>query len=350
MDDINILVTGVGAPGIKGTIHSLENNFDNRKIRIIGTDIKNDVVGKYLCDKFYQISKPSTKYITQLLSICKKENVDVLLPQNTLELTTLSKHKEKFETYETKVAVSDACDIEIANDKYELMRIADKIGIPTAKHYLVNNFDDLINYAKELGWPKKSVVVKPPLSNGMRGLRIIDESINLKKMFYDEKPSSVNTKMDHLKNILGTSFSKLLIMEYLPNEEYTVDILNAGVRVIIPRKRKLIRSGITFNGMVEKNDDIIEYSERLGKTLKLKYAYGFQFKLDENNVPKLLESNPRIQGTMVLSTFAGANIIYGTVKHALGEKIPKFNIKWGTRMIRYWGGIGIYDNKTFDSL
>jgi carbamoyl-phosphate synthase large subunit len=107
----------------------------------------------------------------------------------------------------------------------------------------------------------------------------------------------------------------------------------------------VIRSGITFEGVVENNEEIIEYSKSLSEKLGLEYAFGFQFKMDENNIPKLLESNPRVQGTMVLSTFAGANIIYGAIKKALGEDVPDFDVKWGTRLIRYWGGISIHKNE-----
>lgn len=342
MDDVTVLITGAGAPGIKGTLYSLEKNFDGRKIKTVGTDIKEDVIGKYLCDKFYQIPRPSARgYLMQLLFICKKENVDVLLPQNTAELLVLAEHKKDFENIGTKVAVSDRQSIEIANNKYKLMKIANEIGIPTPEFYLVDTFDDLLEYAKRLGWHEKPVVVKPPVSNGMRGLRIIDESIDLKGMFYSEKPTGVYLKMDNLKEILGSSFPSLIVMEYLPKEEYTVDVLKAETLTVIPRKRDSIKSGITFNGTVEKNEEIIKYSKKLSGEVGLRYAHGFQFKLDKNNTPKLLESNPRIQGTMVLATFAEANVIYGAVKYALGERVPEFDIKWGTKIMRYWGGIGV---------
>jgi len=345
MDDITVVVTGSGAPGIKGTLYSLKNNFDGRNVKTIGTDIKDNVVGKFLCDKFYQISKPSSpEYLEQLMSICNNENVDVLLPQNTSELSVLSESKEKFESIGTNVAVSDKESITVANDKYKLMQLAKNIGVPTTDFYLVNSFDDLIKRATKLGWPQKPVVIKPPLSNGMRGVRIIDESIDLKSSLYSEKPTSLYLNMNFLEQILGSSFPNLLVMEHLPKDEYTVDILNSGTITAVPRKRNVIHSGISFESTVEKNELISQYSIMLAEELKLKYAFGFQFKLDENNIPKLLESNPRIQGTMVLSTFAGANIIYGAVKSALNENVPVFDIQTGTKILRYWGGIGVNDN------
>jgi len=175
----------------------------------------------------------------------------------------------------------------------------------------------------------------------MRGVRIIDESLDLKKMFYSDKPTSLYLKMNNLHEILGSDFPPLLIMEFLPHAEYTVDVLKAHKYTIIPRKRDLIQSGITFHGTVEYHENIITYAQRLSEATGLDYAFGFQFKMDPQGNPKLLESNPRIQGTMVLSTFAGANIIYAAVKRALNEEIPDFKIKWGTKIIRYWGGVGV---------
>lgn len=351
MDDITVLVTGSGAPGIKGTLYSLKNNFDGRNVKTIGTDIKDNVSGKFLCDRFYQINKPSSpEYLEQLLSICKYENVDVLLPQNTSELLILSQSKKEFESVGTSVAVSDKESITVANDKYKIMELAKNIGVPTADFYLVNTFDKLLKYATKLGWPEKPVVIKPPLSNGMRGVRIIDEETDLKNSLYSEKPTSLYLNMDFLEQILGYSFPSLLVMEHLPKDEYTVDILNSGTITVVPRKRNVIHSGISFESTVEENELISQYSIMLAKELELKYAFGFQFKLDENNIPKLLESNPRVQGTMVLSTFAGANIIYGAVKSALKETVPVFDIQFSTKILRYWGGIGINDTKVLGSL
>jgi carbamoyl-phosphate synthase large subunit len=351
MDDLTVLVTGSGAPGIAGTLYSLRHNFDGRRIKTIGTDVKEDVVGTYLCERFYRISRPSFgEYLTQLLRICKREGVDVLLPQNTAELSVLAEHKDEFEDLGTIVAVSSKVSIDIANNKHDLLKKAVEIGVPAPKFHLVDNMNDLIKRAEELGWPERPVVIKPPVSNGMRGLRIIDESLDLRSMFFAEKPSGVYANMDGLGDVLGPAFPELLVTEYLAGDEYTVDALQAERLTAIPRTRDLIKSGITFNGTVEKNVEIIGYSEKLSKKIGLDYAFGFQFKLDEEGQPKLLESNPRIQGTMVLATFAGANVIYGAVKRALNEEVPEFKVSWGTRILRYWGGIGIGEGSLLGAL
>jgi len=353
MESLRVLVTGCGAPGIKGTIFSLKNNFDGRKVEIIGTDIEDEVVGKYLCDRYYKIPKAAdTKnYLKALLSISDKEKVDVIIPQNTAELSILASTKQDFKQAGTSIIVSDEDTINIANNKYELMKICNEINVPAGSFCLVNTFDELMHYAAELGWPENRFVVKPPVSNGLRGVRIIDEHIDLKEAFYKEKPNSFNIRMEDLKKILGSEFPDLIVTEYLPGDEYTIDVLRSSKgSVVIPRKRDLIRSGITFNGTTEYNEELIEYSKRLSDKIGLEFCFGFQFKLDENGTPKILESNPRVQGTMVLATFAGANIIYAAVKSALGEEIPDFDIKWGTKIFRYWGGVSVYNEQILSSL
>jgi carbamoyl-phosphate synthase large subunit len=347
---LRILITGVGAPGIMGTVYSLKNNYDKRQIYLVGTDINVDAVGKYFCDSFYDLpaANDEDNYLDSLIKICIKEKINVVIPQNTRELLILARNTQKFIDTGTHVLVSSFEAIKNANDKYELMKICKTCGIPVADFMMVTESKKLVNAAKKLGWPEKKIVVKPPSSNGQRGVRIIDEKRDLKKAFYNEKPSNLHTTLNDLERVLGSTFPELIVTEYLPGEEYSVDVIRKGkLMTVIPRKRDLIRSGITFNGSVENNQEIINYSKKLAENLNLEYCFGFQFKLDENNIPKILESNPRVQGTMVLSTIAGANIIYSSVKLLLGEKIPELNIDWNSKIFRYWGGVGLYKGNSF---
>lgn len=343
MDNLKVLITGAGAPGIRGTLYSLKKNWDKRGITTICVDMKDEVVGKYLCDEFYRVPPASEdEFIPVLLDICEKKNVDVVLPQVTAELFPLAKHRKDFERIGTKVAVSDYMAIANANNKYSLLKVAKRLGVPYPEFYLVSDWNSLEKAVDRLGFP---FVVKPPVSSGMRGFRVVYREMDRKKKFFETKPDSSEITFEELHSILGDEFPELLVMEYLPGREYSVDILSSKDRVyaVVPRRRDVIRTGITFVGTVESRNDIIGSSRALTAEIGLEYAHGLQFKEDSNGVPKIIESNPRIQGTMVLSTIAGANIIYGAVKLALGEELPEFRIRWGARLLRYWGGVGIGD-------
>ena len=347
-----VLITGGGAPGIAGTIYALRK-FYGDDLEIITVDARDDVVGKYMSDRFYKIPKAgSDDFINSLIDISVKERVDVILPQVTRELEILAENVEKFERRGIKVIVSSPKSLSIANNKYKLLKIAESVGYEQGFYKVVKSKGELIEFAEEVGFPKKKFVVKVPVSNGMRGLRIVtDKRLNLKS-FIEEKPKGEFATLEDILNLFDQGDLELLCMEYYPGKEYTVDVYRSpitGDKVVVPRSRDVIRTGITFEGTIEKNQEIIEISEKLADELDLIFSFGFQFKLDENGKPKLLESNPRIQGTMIAAVMAGANMIAWSVEESLENPvdISDVEISWGMKFKRYWGGIGIY-SENFD--
>jgi len=60
----------------------------------------------------------------------------------------------------------------------------------------------------------------------------------------------------------------------------------------------------------------------------------FQFAF-QKNTPKLIEINPRMSASIHFSNYGGINLPYLAVKQALGETLPKKNITYGAKMIRY---------------
>jgi carbamoyl-phosphate synthase large subunit len=140
----------------------------------------------------------------------------------------------------------------------------------------------------------------------------------------------------------GPGWPELLAMEYLPGPEYTVDAFRGEkVEIALPRLRQQIRSGITFRSRSECRDDMAEFTLCAARAIDLCYAFGFQFKLDAAGVPKVLESNPRVQGTMVASVFSGANVIWMGVKELLGESIEEAPTPVASQFLRFWGGVGV---------
>jgi carbamoyl-phosphate synthase large subunit len=141
-----------------------------------------------------------------------------------------------------------------------------------------------------------------------------------------------------------------MVSEYLPGSEYSVDAF-AGVKaaVGIPRLRKEIVNGISFRTTLEYRSDLIEYTLRAAGDLDLRYAFGFQFKLDKAGIPKILECNPRVQGTMAASLFSGVNVIWMAVRDALGYPVEKITEPPKTaEFYRYWGGLGVTGSEHFE--
>lgn len=352
MSDLTVLVTGCGAPGTIGTLWSLDRNPDDRTIRTVGTDLREDQPGRFACDSFHRVPPADDDgFVDDLLGICDDEAVDVVLPQVTAELPLLASASERFESVGTNVAISSETAIDRANDKGKLVDVCDRLDVPTPETILVETWSELEDAAARLGYPERPFVVKPPVANGQRGFRIVSDGSGRKREFYEEKPDGTRTTMDDLRSVLGDSFPGLLAMEYLPGEEFTVDVFRSGGRTVaVPRRRDAVRSGISFRTTAKKDDEIIEYAENLSEAIGLEYAFGFQFKRAPDGTPAILECNPRIQGTMVTSTLAGANLPYAAVKAAIGESTPEFATDWGTTFYRYWGGIGVSDGEAVGNI
>lgn len=342
---VNILLTGVGAPGTKGTLYALEKNRERVKIKIVGIDMKDNVVGRFWSKKFYTVPAPESEdYVERINRICSKESIDVIVPQTTRETASLSGNRSRVDSI---VTVSEASTIEKANNKHKIMEMCRSLDIPGPEFFLVRSVEELKRRAYELGYPSKPVVVKPPVSFGSRGFRILRENTSWNpKRFLSEKPSSAETTLEDLSRMFEqdyeSSFPELLVTQYLPGSEYTVDAFRGEkISVAIPRLRKEIVNGISFKTKLEYRKDIIDYSLKLAESLDLKYAFGFQFKLDESGAPCILECNPRVQGTMVASVFSGVNVIWMAVREALGYPVRSIPKKLNdSEFYRYWGGLG----------
>ncbi len=72
-------ITASGAPGTRGIIFSIKNNWDEKRTRLIGTDIRQDAVGRYLLDKFFVVPTPEEdQFIDAFIKICKEESGIIL--------------------------------------------------------------------------------------------------------------------------------------------------------------------------------------------------------------------------------------------------------------------------------
>ena len=78
MKDLNLLLTGAGAPGAPSIIKCLRKNGE-RTIRIVGVDMNEKSNGRRLVDVFYQVPPARDEgYIDAILKICDREKIDIV--------------------------------------------------------------------------------------------------------------------------------------------------------------------------------------------------------------------------------------------------------------------------------
>src|SRR5690606_4009296 len=108
------------------------------------------------------------------------------------------------------------------------------------------------------------------VSNGSRGFRILDPAIDEYHLLFHEKPNSTYMSLSKLRDLMQQyKFPEILISEYLPGLEFSVDCLanNGEPIVIVPRSRIKMKEGISTEGEFIYNKEIINYCTDIIKSL-----------------------------------------------------------------------------------
>jgi carbamoyl-phosphate synthase large subunit len=337
--NIHVLMTGAGAPGAAGIIKCLQQE---PYIRLTVADANPEATGQHLIKDFVCIPKgDDPDFARQVLRHCVQRKVNVVMPLVTRELSSLSKYKKDFEKQGIRVLVSSEEGIHRANNKSSAYHFLKEHGIDVPEFFVVHNIDQFIHAAFELGHPQKPFCFKPSFSNGSRGVRIVDDALDESSQLFDQKPYQLHMVYAQALSILSSRpFPELLVSEYLPGDEYSVDCLafHGQSKIIIPRLRKKMINGISVEGIFVQDEAIIDYCRQVIEVLQLHGNIGIQVKMSERNKPLLLEINPRVQGTIVAALGAGVNLPLLAIKQELGIPITgdELKVNWGTRFSRYW--------------
>ena len=335
--NFKILITSVGGEFAPNLILSIKND---QKIssKIIGTDIKKDAIGKNFCDFFYQVPRANSKnYIKKIASICKKNKIDLVLPTSDEEAYTLSKNRKFIENKQTKLACTDFNTIKIFNDKVSTYKKLKQFNIPRPEYIIINKSSQLNIEINKMLKKYKEIVLKPSNSRGGRNVFIISNKTKGFKIFNDRREIITDLKnfRDKFKKDIIKSYP-LIIMNKLKEPVYDLDMLawkGKPLRVI-PRKR--FNSAVPNDGHIIVNDHkLIELGKKIISKFKLSWLYDCDIMYDQNNIPQILEINPRPSGSVVVSICAGVPLIRDLLCLRKGFRIKKIKLPFNKRIIPY---------------
>lgn len=333
----SVLITGGGAPGAAGIIHSLRAMPD---ISIHAVDRDSEAYGRHLADHFGVVPDAhSPQFIPELLRYSEQHHISVILPLVTRELLPLSQSIEAFHRIGTRVLVSDPKAIEAANDKGELYKQLISAGIKAPEFKRVSDWFSMHKAIQDLGYPEKPVIIKPCISNGLRGFRVLDPRVNELDLLLNHKPNHTFISLQKLEQIFARqAMPDYVVSEFLPGDEYTVDVLAEEGKVLqcVPRKRVSMANGISTRGELVNDPQIMEYVSEIVLHLNLNWLVGVQVKCNAAGMPVILEVNPRIQGTTVACMGGGINFASLAIKKALFGDFEYHEPGWGTRFVRHW--------------
>ncbi len=232
---------------------------------------------------------------SNIQNILQTNSIDLVIPMNDYFATVLSKNKQELSKI-SNIYVNDWNVFSNAIDKLQTMKICmdNDIGCPkTAIFNSINDFDD-----KDWNYP---LVIKPRSSFGAKGF------------------STVNTREELVERfgLTEEKFGPTLVQEYIPQDgkQYQVELLidcsgNCAFFVLMEKNRWYpINGGSSTLNTTIHDEKIKEMCLKLMKKINWRgYATLDVIEDTRTNEPKIMEINPRINGTVKICFFAGYDV------------------------------------------
>ncbi len=216
-----------------------------------------------------------------------------------------------------KILGTSAEGIDLAEDREKMEKILHSLDIPQTEGNTATNVAEAQRIAEQIGYP---VLVRPSYVLGGRAMEIVYNNEQLIK---------------YMKNAVRVSPKHpVLVDKYIQGKEVEVDAIGDGQNIFIPGimehiERAGVHSGDSIavyppQSLTKDNiDQIVNYTLRIGKALKICGLINIQFVVSENRV-YVLEVNPRASRTVpILSKVTGVPMVQIATKAMLGLSLAE---------------------------
>lgn len=272
-------------------------------------------------------------YLSFCLDIAARHKIDLFWPRRRLLL--LAANEERFKAIGVKLILPTDCKrLALIENKAKLYRhlrqLHDQGLIAVPSFATVTNVVDFEREVQRLLASGHRACFKPAVGIYGRGFHAITSNGSALDRFLSDVNTFVSAEEARFYLAQRKRFKQLIVMQYLPGDERSVDCLaqDGVLRACVSRVKTL-----SNYQLLEDNSEIFAQVRLLTSFLKLNGIFNIQFKDDAAGKPCLLEINPRMAGGLPISTLSGFDFFYWAIKmalepdqvHILPE--PKRNIK-----------------------
>ena len=329
-----ILITGCGGHYM-GDLIQCYREIPGIDTLLVGVASEPDEDLKPLLDLYLKVPRcDEDGYYDRLYNLCRVLGVDIIIPSIDDELVPLRNMKEKFAAIGTNISVSDCPGLDIATNKLRFLELMEREGVPHPRYRAFDDPDGFDKAVEEIGCHEDAVCVKALDKAGSRGFRIIDPEIDLFQKMLDEKPTSRYLSFDSFREMFVSSKLRptMMVQEYLPGDEYSVDLLADHCKVLymVGRLNTVVDNSIPLESELKEDVEAYEISRRIVELLELdgNVCIDFLYNAEDHIIP--IEVNARISATVSLCAKGGVNLPALQVMKMLGMKLPAAEPVYGT--------------------
>jgi glutathione synthase/RimK-type ligase-like ATP-grasp enzyme len=269
-------------------------------------------------------------YVEWCLAFCQQHRVEVFVVGK--EAQTIASYEQAFLAIGTRLfLVADADTLILMENKSqfaaqlptEIAILPETITVTTASEFQLAY--------QQLRSGYRRVAVKPAISVFGLGFREIDEQRSCLQHIL--KGDEYIISLEELQSAMAKqpTFGKLLVMEFLDGDEWSVDCLaDKGQLWVAVQRRKAMKEKGVPSQYIDNNPDIAAMCQRLTQHLHLSGQFNIQFREGQNGI-RLLEINARPSGGMAMACLSGVNLPYMALKGFINgyETLPIPQIKTG---------------------
>lgn len=270
-------------------------------------------------DHSYVVSLSShPHYVDEIITICRKHDVKLLLSCHDLDVLVLSRHRSRFDELGILAVLPNERWGQLCLDKYacgeELIRNGFDVPVQTCK------IDNALSMVKSgsIKWP---LIIKARMGYGSAGLAICYSEDELTYSYH--RANKYMQSMPVLDYYVQPDDS-VLIQEYIAGQEYCVDVVNdlqGKYSTHLVSAIHSMRAGESDSGTTVNSDIAIELSRRLSSITMHRGPWGVDVIYHSGRL-MVIDVNPRFTGDYPFNHIAGANIPAVLVAWAQGRE-PK---------------------------
>lgn len=266
------------------------------RLKLYGADMAANAPASAFCDHTRRIcAMRDGDYIPQLLEICRRDRIDLLIPTIDTDLIVLSENRERFAEIGTRVMISSPEMVALCRDKNNTYDFFLSCGLKAP--------EPVNDYRKYAG-PYPCFIKPKDGSSSINAFRVEEER-----------------ELEAYAARIGD----YIIQPFIDGTEYTIDIFcdfDGKPIYIVPRERIAVRSGEVLKTRITLDGRMIEEAERLVERFRPCGAITVQLiRQRESEEDYYIEINPRYGGGAPLSMKAGADSPEALMRLMLGERL-----------------------------
>jgi hypothetical protein len=256
------------------------------------------------------------EYVAYCLDVAQRYQVRLFVPGRKVREIVAA--RERFARLGTHLlAAADGPTLDLLASKATVYAALAREDVRLPDYAIVN---DLAGF--DAAWARlrprhEALCYKPAVSIYGLGFRIVADGTPLLERLHAGDPLMIT--LEEARRRLGRQgrFADLLVMQYLPGPERSVDCLGQHGELV----RCVVRRKAEDGQMIEDNAAIAGLARRLTVHFGLTGLFNIQFR-DDAGMPYLLEINPRMSGGLPYACQAGLALPYWAIRLALGTVAP----------------------------